>query len=149
MKTLIKKTFAVVILAMAVSFNANAGNDKPIKPEQLPTAAQQLLKKHFKGQKVALAKMETEITGKSYDVILTNSTKVEFDSKGKWTNIECAPAAVPTELIPAQIKNKVKELYGNEKITEIERDRRGYDVKLSNGIDVEFDKKFEVVDIDD
>ena len=31
----------------------------------------------------------------------------------------------------------------------IDRDRRGYDVKLNNGMEIEFDKKFNVVDIDD
>ncbi len=148
MKTLIKKTFAVVVLAIAVSINANAGIEKAIQPEQLPTAAQQLLKTHFKGQKVALANMETEFLGKSYDVVLTNNTQIEFDSKGEWTNIECTSATVPAALIPIQIKNKVKELYGTDEIKEIERDRRGYDVKLTNGMDVEFDKKFQVVEID-
>jgi len=31
----------------------------------------------------------------------------------------------------------------------IDRDRRGYDVKLNNGMEIEFDKKINVVDIDD
>ena len=31
----------------------------------------------------------------------------------------------------------------------IDRDRHGYDVKLNNGMEIEFDKKFNVVDIVD
>ena len=34
-------------------------------------------------------------------------------------------------------------------IIKLDRDRRGYDVKLNNGMELEFNKKFEIVDIDD
>ena len=34
-------------------------------------------------------------------------------------------------------------------IIKLDRDRRGYDVKLNNGTELEFNKKFEIVDIDD
>ena len=31
----------------------------------------------------------------------------------------------------------------------MDRDRRGYDVELDNGLDLEFNKKFQMVEIDD
>ena len=34
-------------------------------------------------------------------------------------------------------------------IIKLDRDRRGYDVKLNNGMELEFNKNFEIVDIDD
>ena len=34
-------------------------------------------------------------------------------------------------------------------VIKLDRDRRGYDVKLNNGMELEFNKKFEIVDIDD
>ena len=53
------------------------------------------------------------------------------------------------------IENKKRKLeniqkqYPNAKILKIElTDRKGYDVGLSNDVDVEFDKKFNVIDID-
>ena len=34
-------------------------------------------------------------------------------------------------------------------VIKLDRDRRGYDLKLNNGMELEFNKKFEIVDIDD
>ena len=45
--------------------------------------------------------------------------------------------------------NEFQKQYPNAKILKIElTDRKGYDVGLSNDVDVEFDKKFNVIDID-
>jgi hypothetical protein len=39
--------------------------------------------------------------------------------------------------------------YPQAKVVKIEKnDRKGYDIELSNGFDIEFDKKFRVVEID-
>ena len=58
-------------------------------------------------------------------------------------------SAVPTALIPEQIKASVKKTFPGATIIKLDRDRRGYDVKLNNGMELEFNKKFEIVDIDD
>ena len=35
-----------------------------------------------------------------------------------------------------------------DRIKEIEKDRRGYEIKLSNNLELSFDKKFNLVDIE-
>jgi len=125
-----------------------ADNDKPIKVEQMPQRAQQFIKKHFSGSSIALAKMESDFLSKSYDVIFTNGNKAEFDKKGEWKEIDCKYSQVPSAIIPAAIQNYVKKQYPNTKILKIEKDNRSYEVKLSNGWEVKFDKNFNVIDID-
>ena len=49
------------------------------------------------------------------------------------------------ELTEAQ----VKKTFPGATIIKLDRDRRGYDVKLNNGMDLEFNKKFEIVEVDD
>ena len=49
-----------------------ADNDKPIQVNQLPAKAQTFLNTYFKDHKVALAKQETELFYKSYDVVFTD-----------------------------------------------------------------------------
>ena len=44
---------------------------------------------HFNGQKVMLATIESGVINKSYDVVLQNGTKLEFDKKGNLTEIDC------------------------------------------------------------
>lgn len=60
---------------------ANAGNDKPISVNALPAKAQTLLSQHFNGQKVMLAIIESGVVSRSYDVVLQNGTKLEFDKR--------------------------------------------------------------------
>ena len=103
----------MIAICCMMSFNivANAGNDKPINVNELPAKAQTLLSKHFKGQKVMLATIESGVVSRSYDVVLRNGTKLEFDKKGNLTEIDCKQGIVPSQLIPQAIKNYLKENY--------------------------------------
>ncbi|MBR6195426.1 MAG: PepSY-like domain-containing protein, partial [Prevotella sp.] len=52
--------------------------------------------------------------------------------------------------IPEQIKAGVEKTFPGAVIVKIDRDRRGtYDVKLNNGMELEFNSYFQVIDIDD
>ena len=152
-----KVGIAALLCLFVVSVSAVASNDKPIEVSQLPQAAQQILKKDFGKMKVALAKMESGLFDTSYDIIFTNGDKVEFDGKGNWSLYQRAPGAesaeldcsqVPVRLIPQAIKKYVNENYPSAKVIEMERDRSEYDVKLSTGLEITFNKKFQVIDID-
>ncbi len=149
MKRIIKTTVAALVCLVAFQTAAIADNDKPISISQLPATAQQVIKKHFGKKKVALAKQESGLFEKSYDVVFNNGEKVEFDRKGNWTEINCKLSSVPTALVPAKITQYVKSTYPGAKILEIEKDDSQYEVKLSNMLEVTFNRNFQVVDIDD
>ena len=144
-----KKWTVLFVSMLVMSVTTWAGNDKPIQISQMPQAAQQFIKKHFTNQSVAVAKVETELLDKNYDVIFTNGDKVEFNKKGQWTNIDCKHTQVPVEVIPMAIQKYVSQQFPNAKVVKIEiTDRKGYEVDLSNGFDIEFDKKMNVIDLD-
>lgn len=147
-----KRIMRIVMIAICcmMSFNivANAVNDKPINVNELPAKAQTLLSKHFKGQKVMLATIETGVVSRSYDVVLRNGTKLEFDKKGNLTEIDCKQGIVPSQLIPQPIKNYLKENYRGEAVRKIELNKKEYEVELTNGIDLTFNKHFQLIDID-
>lgn len=132
-----------IVFTMCMSIMAD--NDRVITFDQLPTQAQTLLKKHF-ADKVPLV---VTVDWDDYKVMYQSGEKVEFDKKGNWKEFECKTSAVPTALIPEQIKTKVKTTFPGAVILKLDRDRRGYSVKLNNGMEIEFDKKFQVVEIDD
>lgn len=146
-----KKKARILLLfcALFVQVTAFADIERPVTFGQLPVAAQQTIKKHFANHKIALAKMEYEVFGKTYDVIFTNGDKIEFDSKGQWIDIHCEFSQVPNALIPAPIATYVKNNYPQTVVINIERDRRVYDVDLSNGLELTFTKSFKLIDIDD
>ena len=141
----------VFLFACLFSLNLSlwAGNDKPINVSEMPKAAQEFIQRHFANQQVAVAKVETDFLAKSYDVIFTNGDKVEFDSKGKWTNVDCEHSQVPVEVLPADIHKYVTKHYPQAKVVKIElTDHKGYDVELNNGFDLEFDKRLRLRKID-
>lgn len=148
MKKLIKKILVLVGIMVLATNVVLADNDKPITVSQLPTAAQEILSREFSGNKVALAKMETGIFDKSYEVIFTNGDKIEFDKSGNWTEVSCKSSVVPSNLIPSQIRSYVKTNYNEQSIVEIEKDSNEYEIKLSNGLEITFNKKYQVIDID-
>lgn len=138
----------LVIMFVNVQLMACADDDKIIRFDQLPAAAQQFVNKHFAGKKVALVKMDNEIVYRDYELYFDNGGKIEFDKKGNWTDIECVNGSVPGAVVPVAIANYVKQNYPGVSIIKIDRDRNGYDIKLSNRMEIEFNKRMQVVDID-
>ena len=144
-----KKIVFLFISLFAMNFVALAGNDKPIQVSEMPKAAQLFIKNHFADLSVAMAKVETDFLDKNYDVVFTNGNKVEFDKKGNWTNVDCEHTQVPVAILPEAIRQYVAKNYPDAKVLKIEvTDRKGYEVELSNGFELEFDKRMNVIDVD-
>ena len=131
-----KRIFRILMIAICcmVSYNmvANAGNDKSITVNALPAKAQTLLNNHFNGQKVMLATIESGVVSRSYDVVLQNGTKLEFDKKGNLTEIDCKQDTVPDQLIPQAIKNYLMDNYAGQSVKKIEMNKNEYEVELAN-----------------
>lgn len=143
-----KLTFILVCLFALCATSLRADNEKPIQVSRLPVAAQQFIKKHFADRKVALAKVETELMSKSYEVVFTNGDHIDFDGKGNWEEVDCKSSSVPTAIVPVRIMEYIRANYPDETVKKIEKDRREYEVKLSNRVELSFDLKFNLTDID-
>ena len=148
MKRMIRVLMIAICCMMSCNMAANAGNGKPISVDALPAKAQTLLNNHFNGQKVMLATIESGVVSRSYDVVLQNGTKLEFDKKGNLTEINCKQGIVPALLIPQAIKNYLKDNYAGQSVKKIEMNKNEYEVELANGLDLTFNKHFQVIDID-
>ena len=145
-----KKILLTLVAVFSVGiFSAIANNDKVINKSQLPAQAQQFLSEHFAGIEITYAKEEWEILKHSYEVRLADGTKIEFTSKGAWDEVECRFGEVPAAIIPQAIKDYINKNYPDSKVIYIEKDRNDYEVKLSNRLELKFDKDFNLYDIDD
>lgn len=144
-----KKVLLILACLFMVNATVLADREKSIQISELPTAAQTFIKEHFSDLKVALAKMESGLLDKSYDVIFTNGVKLEFDKSGDWTEVKCKGSSVPIEIVPQEIIDYVSANYSGQKIVEIEREDKVHEIKLSGGLEIKFNKKYQVIDIDD
>jgi len=129
----------------AISFNARADHDQVITFDQMPEAAQALLKQYF-ADKVPLV---VTVDWDDYTIIYESGEKVEFDKQGNWKELNCRSSVVPMELVPDAIKTHINTTFPGTTILKLDRNRRGYEVKLDNGLEVEYDPTFQIIDIDD
>lgn len=148
MRSIIISLLAALALLAQTQASASTGDEKAIQADRLPKAALATVKVHFPGRKVALAKVKTELFSKEYTVIFTNGEKIEFDGRGRWTEVKCKRSAVPSSLVPQAIARYIRGNYPDCRILEIERDDDEYEVKLSNYVEITFDTDFNVIDID-
>lgn len=148
MKTMMRTLVIALVALFAFQAPVSAIGDKPITVSELPSKAQSIVKQYFKGKDILLVKMDNDIVSKSYEVVFATGEELEFNGSGEWTKIECKRSSVPTSLVPQAIRSYVSKNYSGAKIVEIEKERSQYEVKLSNGLELTFNKKFQVVDID-
>ena len=137
--------FSSLLLAVGV---ACADNHRPITVEQLPATAQEFLREYFPSAKVVAAHEDGNVMRREWDVILDDDTHIEFAADGQWKDVE-RREALPRGIVPPSIVTYVAKHYPSLAIYRIERSRREWEVTLSNGVVITFNRRFSVISIDD
>lgn len=143
------KKILLLLAATAISCQLFAGDDRPIDVARLPAPAREFIGRHFKNVRVALSTVDREMFDTTYEVFFTDGRKVEFDASGHWKEVDCQHARVPAGIVPEAIRNHIAANYRGRRVTQIDRDRRDYEVKLDNGLELTFDAGFRLIEIDD
>ncbi len=144
-----KKLFLLLIASILGFMPMLADDDKMITREELPEKAQVFIDKHFANVDVLYAKAERDMgVVTSYDVVMDRDVKLEFNRKGEWKSVNCHRNRVPNSVLPKRILDYVNNKFVKAYVVEIERNMMGYDVKLSNDLDLEFDKEGNFLRID-
>ncbi len=141
--------FLMLAVLLALSTVACKKDNTVLTIRDLPVSAQSLLHRHFKGNEIKSIKKESSFGIDTFEVQLTDGTELEFNSRTGWTEIDCKEQNLPTELLPAAILEYVNKNYPNAPVRKIERQKTGFEIELSNEVEIKFDKEFEVTDIDD
>ena len=146
-----KRINYLLIVLSLLSVMAYAGNDKITSDTNiLPVSSRQFISDHFKDIPVSHILIEKNLIRiSSYDVILTDGTNVEFNHKGEWKEIKRHGLPIPPAIIPEVIQDLIKKNYSSNKVVKIEKEIRDYEIKLDNGLEMTFDLKGNLIDIDD
>lgn len=105
---------------------------------QLPATIQKEVKANFKSNFV-VAKIENKASGKEYEIKLADGTEIKYENN-QWEEVDMPKGmAVPAVYVPAAINNYVAANCPGQSIRKIDKDRKGYEVKLSNGKELKFD----------
>jgi hypothetical protein len=144
-----KKIFLLLVASIMAVLPMLADNDKMITLAELPETAQMFIDKHFANIDILYAKAERDMgVITSYDVMLDSDIKLEFNRKGEWESVDCHRSRVPDSLLPKGVLDYVNKKFTKAYVVEIERDIQGYDVKLNNDLDLEFDRDGNFLRID-
>ncbi len=144
-----KKNLIIITLAL-FSMQVMTAKDIITKDASvLPANAKDFITKHFSMGNISYISMDKEMSGTEYKVRFIDQTKIKFDNNGDWKEIETKTKAVPDKLIPQGIRNYVNQNFPNTNIIQIGKKRYGYDVELSNGLDILFNPEGKVIKVDD
>lgn len=144
-----KKIMILLIGLLVFSSGVRADSDQMIVVDQLPQKSQKFIKQYFSKDKVSFAKIERDFFEIRYEVVFVSSSKIEFLKNGNWKEIDCKYSEVPADIVPQGITKQINERYPNVKIIGIDRDSRGeHEVRISNGLELTFDAKLRLIDID-
>ena len=124
-------------------------DDRPIKFEKLPAAAQKFVKTNFADNTVVFVTKDDDLIAPDYEVVLDNGTVLQFSNAGSLEKIEAFRTGVPQNLVPEKINDYVSANYPGTTYREYEQDRGKHEVKLSNGLELTFNSGFTLIEIDD
>ena len=140
------KFFLLMAMVMTMSLNvmADDDDDRVITYDQLPQTAQAFLKANFATKVPLLVTADWD----DFTIRYESGEKIEFDRSGNWKDIECYNSKVPTTAVPEQISSYISQNYPGKSIIKLERHRSVFEVKLNNGMEVEFNRNFQFIGVD-
>lgn len=123
-----------MFVAIVASVSALVYAGTPVNFSDLPKASQTFLNKYFPGVEIRKAEKDRGRRGVEYEVDLVGGAEVDFRSDGEWKEVKSAHGdSVPAGIVPAAIADYVAENFKGECVVEISRERKGYEIELSNG----------------
>lgn len=139
-----KKRFAIIALSLCATATAFA--DKPVSRNELPQQARNFLTANFPKTGIEYATVDRNLFDADYDVVLDNGTHLEFSKRGEWTEITSSHGNfIPSSVLPAKMAAYISKNYPKAHISQIERERGNYEVALSNGVEITFNKESQVI----
>jgi hypothetical protein len=136
------------LLALAGLFTCISCDKETIIDENgLPGNAASFISTHFSGIEVIQVVKDVDGFKKTFDVRLKNGTELEFKRDGSIKSIK-GTGKLPDSAIPDKILTYVKTNYADHSIVEWELDDNRQEVKLSNGMELVFDKNGNFLRID-
>ena len=142
------KNLFIVLAALCISLTACA-HDQIVPFEQVPQAGKDIVAKYFDVAQVSYVKLDKELFDSEYEVKFNDGRSVEFNKAGELIKVDCKYSEVPASLVPEPVRNYVKANFPNAFITEWGRDDWGYKAELNNGLDLKFNRSYELLGIDD
>lgn len=144
MEKVIKLTMLIGITL--VSFTA-CDKERVIETDELPSNARTYIALHFPDYEIIQVVKERDDLKTTYQVFLDEGFELDFDKKGVITSVE-GTNKLPDSVIPDRILAYVNVTYPDDFVVGWELDGAGQEIKLSNRMELKFDKDDNFLRID-
>lgn len=144
----------IIVLSLGLlltTFLFSSCEDDIVVPEaNLPAAAATFISTYYGNQAIIQTVQDYNdlLLGSTYQVTLSNLTRLEFTKKGEIIEIE-GNTAIPSGAIPESIVDKAQELFPTASVIGWELDNNKQEAYLSNQVSLKFDKNGSFLRIDD
>ena len=133
------KNTLLTMLALSLFVIAGCENEKVVSETSLPATAREFVEAHFPSAVIQQVVKDKDDLSISYDVILDNQIRLEFDKDGDCYDIEGnSKSKLPDTVIPLKVLEYVQKTYPDSFISAWEKDKTDQEVKLSNNIELVF-----------
>ena len=135
------------------SDNDDDNDEQTVDQTSLPQAALDFVSTAFPnaGGYDKVTKNAVPDDGVMYEVRLKDRTQIEFDTNGDWLEVKAKSGVLPQTFLNTLLSGITSYLNQNQAgvgVEEVSKDRKGYDVDLINGIEIEFDLQGNFVSLD-
>ena len=143
------RIFLAALLCMMMQTVSTSAQNVTVPVTQLPEAAKAFVQQNFPGQVIDYVVRDTDLDGDVYEICLNNGVEINFDLRGNWEKVDCNYDAVPEGIVPNAIANYVNARHGGDFIVKIDKEHYGYEVELSDGIELKFTADGQLLAYDD
>lgn len=128
---IVRVVCSVALMWAAVAVICGCDMDEgTMKYSALPQEAKTFVENHFPGVEPGMCKWERDDGHKTYELLLSDGTELEFDSSGRWLEVDCKFGALPEGILPAAITEDLAVRYPLSPAYKATRRTGGYEVSV-------------------
>ena len=129
------KKIGMIAVALVLLVAGVSARDKVVSADALPKAAKDFIAANFAGKTATYVEQEFN----EFEVHLNDGTEIKFGGNGDWETVK-SYNGIPAGVLPAAVTSYVSSNFADAKVVEAEKDWNSIEIKLSNRMEVYFDK---------
>ena len=146
---MVNKVIVILINLLIFSFPLQINHDhRFITFEDLPTKAKSFVRTYFGHYDIRFVKIDITMTKTNYTVQFENDMKIEFNSNGDWDEVNSPSDCLPSDFLNNMILNHLNKNYPDYCLHVISKGKHKFEVELTNGLELVFNKKGEFLRYD-
>lgn len=131
-------TFIFVALSVASCSSDDNNSETIVQTSELPSQSKSFLETYFLGYQIVQIQRDARSVDEYYEVRLTDGTQVDFDKDGMWTEVDGNANMIPTGFIHPHIISYITANYPAASVESIGKEIYGFNVDLTNNLDLRF-----------